>query len=124
MKRAPAIAVAFMLAASASVLTIASASPAAAQGWRESMPDRMENSGNYSGGNYGDMLGERMGNQGALRERILDRLEERAALRDLLLNRLERRGELRDRILDRLSNQGESAANSLNARTPAKPFAI
>jgi len=99
MKRAPAIAVAFMLATSASLLTLTS--PGSAHDWSASLSDRAGDS------SLRDILAERVGNRAGLRDRILDRLEERAALRDALMDRLERRQALREAILDRLAERGE-----------------
>ena len=100
MKRAPAIAVAFMVAASASLLT--AASPGSAQGWRESVSGGME-----QGSSLRDLLGDRMQSRSDLRELIMDKLAERAALRDLLQNRLERRADIGDLIRDRLASRGD-----------------
>ncbi len=88
MKRAPAIAVAFMVAASASLLT--AASPASAQGWRE-----LGYAGTERGSSLRDLLPDRMQSRADLRDLIMDKLAERAALRDLLQNRLERRADSR-----------------------------
>ena len=87
MKRASAIAVAFMVAASASLLT--AASPASAQSWRELVSDRME-----QGSCLRDLLQDRMQSRADLRELIMDKLAERAALRDLLKDRMERRSHI------------------------------
>ncbi len=76
MKHGPAIAkVAFMLAASASLLTTATS--VSAQGLR-------------------DLIGDRGESRGDLRDLILDRLASREDLRDLLRDRLEKRSDLRD----------------------------
>jgi len=84
MKHGAAIAkVAFMLAASASLLTTATS--VSAQGLR-------------------DLIGDRGESRGDLRDLIQDRLASREDLRDLLRDRLETRSDLRDLILDRIRN--------------------
>ena len=85
MKHGPAIAkAAFILAASASLIT--TATTVSAQGLR-------------------DLIGDRTESRGDLRDLILDRLASREALRDLLRDRLEGRSDHRDLISDRLAGR-------------------
>jgi len=87
MKRASAFkAAAFMLAASASLLTFTATS--SAEQYRHSGFDR--------GASRSD-----------LRDLLSDRLERRGELRDLLADRLERRGELSDLLEERMEGRGD-----------------
>ena len=99
MKHGPAIAkVAFIIAASASLLTTTTS--VSAQGLRDLIGDQGE-----SRGDLRDLIQDRLATREDLRDLLKDRLERRKDLRDLIVNRLASREDLRDLLGDRLERR-------------------